>query len=231
MEFLQNSILEYEDLYRFWNLIELCASFIILIFSLKLQKIITAYLCLYAGTMFGTFIGFSLSFQAVGFWFGEVIGILAFLLIGFAIPQGKFFVAGWIASTKLFLIVLSLYEMSVGSFWLCILCGAVIGGIVGNKCFEKKRKYIWFICCGVIGVCGMSGSVVSLYRWPMEANLKFLTEKSEYYIYFSTLMNCDFNIIGNQIPFLILMFLLFFLEGIIFGIYALRERKKMKTLY
>lgn len=230
MEFLQNTIINHENIYHIWNVLGLWVGLFMSVFPGKFKKVVTIYICCYAGLIFGSLAGFRMFYNSTAFISFACVGICALLVLSCVTSWGADFVITWVVVAKMLLIFCATLsdEMSGFTLWTCVF-GGLFGGVasvgVGSGLKEEQRHMMWAILCGVFGVCETAGNFVSLYRFPLGYNLKFMMQKNEYCNYFSTWMNCDFNIVGNQDPFLVLLVLGFIVESVILCMYLIRKRK------
>lgn len=218
-------------IYQIWYVVGLFAG-VLMMFSLgKMKKLITVYVCCYAGLVFGSLAGFRLFYNSTAFFGFGLAGMCILLILAYISSWGAEFALSWAVVAKVLLIFCAMLsdEMSGFTLWSCVIAGLIYGGFtvgISVNLNEKQKHIMWMILCGVFGVCEAAGSFVSLYRFPLESNLKFMMEENEYVNYFSTWLNCDFNIVGNQAPFAILLCFGFFVELIVLCIYIIRKNKK-----
>lgn len=231
MEFLRSTISNYGAVFQIWYVLGLCVSLVILFFPGKFKRLTTVYLCCYTGIIFGALTGFRLFYHPAGFFGFAIAGTGILLVVCHFLSWGPEFVAAWVGAAKTALILMSsmVDEMTGSVLFTCVFIGLWIGVAAAMYCMnltQKQKNVMWIVLCSIFGICELAGTVVALYRFPLESNLKFLFEKNEYCNYFSTWMNCDFEIVGNQDIFLMLLFMIFVMELVIVAYHLWREGRK-----
>ncbi len=229
MGFLRSTIHNYGDVIQIWHVLGLCISVLILFFPGKMKKMITVYLCCYAGIIFGALAGFRLFYHPAGFFAFALAGTGILLALCFSQIWGFDFVAAWIVVAKIALIFWSTGadEMTGTILFTCIFVGLLFGAAVGissRELTDRHRNAVRILLCSLFGICELAGTVVALYCFPLESNLKFLQSKKEYCNYFSTWMNCDFVIAGKQEIFLALLFLTAIMEMVVLTVWFVKKR-------
>lgn len=211
MEELANSIYQYSVVYQVWDWIELLIGiFFCFTFShWKREKI--WIVCTYVGIIFGSFAGFVITYDWVGFFLGILFGILVILSVVNLCPRGEILLLSFFVTLKLIMIggVYVTYYAYATEFGYESVAEELLGWAILLSCVavcvrmictarKKVERYVWLGLCGVFGILQVAGAIISLEGQPLSYVTKFMSDDSEVLNYFLCLWKMDYTIADDH---------------------------------